>query len=79
MKTKKQPMSELTEVETLAGDMLARVESEGTVPASVLARDFGVAEETVEKIGAELERHSLLKITYRLFGGPVFKKAERRD
>ena len=79
MTTRKKPMSELTEVETLAGDMLARVEAEGKVAASVLAKDFGVAEETIEKIGTELERHSLLKITYRLFGGPVFKKAERRD
>jgi len=79
MKTRKQPMTEFTEVETLAGDMLARIEAEGSVPASVLAKDFSVAEETIEKIGAELERHSLLKITYRLLGGPVFKKAERRD
>jgi len=65
------------QMETIVGRILSLVEDEGSISSDMVAKKLNITKETVERIGAELERHGLINVKYKFFASPVFEKIER--
>jgi len=65
------------EVETSVGQILSLVDDEGVITSNNIAKQLGMTQDTVEKIGEELRKHGLISISYKFISGAVFEKIER--
>lgn len=64
-------------METTLDKVLRLVEAEGVISSAEIAKRLGVTREAAERIGANLEKHKLIKVRNLLFGGQEFISIER--
>jgi predicted transcriptional regulator len=68
---------ERVSMETTLDKVLRLVEAEGRISSADVAKRLGITREAVEKIGASLEKHKLIKVRNLLLGGQEFTSIER--